>query len=167
VKRISAINAIIDDAEDDQESELIEFVDLGPAGDIPDDAPLYPAARDLCAVVNGMRCSGIDIYSMEDILERGLSYATRLPGGSEAWHAIGDVVGIPVLLKRDDGTIWYPTIWSGHTFDEGPLQQIAPDLWTFVGWFVMGPGYLDVFSNPDEWVAFLREHDLFDWEDPE
>lgn len=167
MKRILAIASIIEDAEAEHNYDLMEFVDIGPAARNPDNALLHPDIRDLCAVTNGMRCRGIDVYGVDDVLERGLSYSTRLPGGPDAWQTVADVIGLPFLLNRVDGTIWYPTVWNVHTFHEGPLQQVAPDLWSFVGWFVMGQGYLDIFSSPDEWTDFLQEHDLFGWENPE
>ena len=138
---------------------------IGPPGAIPDDVPYRAELRELLRVVNGMRCDGVGVTGSNDL--RYTDYSDLLEGGSEKWLCIGDFEYVPVFMERSDGTIWHSMDAGSEDFADVPMAQIAPDIWSFVGWYAMGPGHLEIFPDEDGiWVQFLKEHNLFDWEDP-
>jgi hypothetical protein len=160
--RIEAVrNIIATVGEDATES----FAILGdPAGDV-DEHSYRPELADLLRTANGMHCGGVMLLGRRGLLED--NRADLLEGGSDRWCCVGDIADVPMFVDRGDGAVWFAHDAGPTDFMEPPMEEIAPDIWSFVGWYVFGPGYRELFQvSGQRWVDFLQEHDLFDWEDP-
>ena len=45
------------------------------------------------------------------------------------------------------------------------FEELAPDVESFVDYYLLGPGYADLTPADDRWSAFLDEQGLLDEED--
>ena len=148
-----------------------DFV-YGPAGTTVDPASIPAVLLEFCNITNGMRCDGIVVYGGSGYLGIGKALAEALPDGNERWCGIGEIGDVPVFMDRSDGTIWHALDATSEDYPEAEMQQIASDIWSFVAWYVIGPGFLEIFADEDddefEWAVFLRRHGFLDVEgDPE
>lgn len=135
-----------------------DFV-YGPAGTTVDPESIPAVLLKLCNVTNGMRCGGIVIYGGSGFLGIGEEFAERLPDGNERWCGIGEIADVPVFMDRSDGTIWHALDATSEDFEDAEMEQIASDVWSFVAWYVIGPGYQEIFDGEDtEWAQFLCRH---------
>lgn len=133
--------------------------------DFPDPEPYHPDLNELFHVINGARCGGVILYNDDEITES--VNPDELDDG-EHWQCVGEIAQIPVFLSRTDGTIWHAVEANDENWPDIPMTQIADDIWSFVAWYAMGPGYREFFkSDKDMWTAFLRENGFLDWENPE
>lgn len=154
---IRAVIAAVEAAVEEVEAVFGDGMEIPEAFSAPD------AMRELWRVANGMQCGDVHIYSSLDASERGMGYAEMLAEGQDRWQGIAEIALAPVFMDRSDGTIWFNWGSSWHELielrDELPMQQIAPDIWTFTVCYGMGSSYPD-FLDPS-WTAFLDEHGLF------
>lgn len=142
-----------------------DFV-YGPAGARVDPASIPAVLVEFCGVTDGMRCDGMVIYGGSGYLGIGKAHAEALPDGNERWCGIGEIADVPVFMDRSDGTIWHALEATSEDFQDAEMQQIAPDFWSFLAWYLIGPGYVEIFNEDEyevgdeefEWAVFLRRN---------
>ncbi|MGY3202193.1 hypothetical protein [Streptomyces sp. TE5632] len=82
----------------------------------------------------------------------------EIPEDPGSWFVVGKINENPVLINRQDGSIWaYPDMltswWESHRF-----ERVADSLAEFVLHYGLGSGYLRLVnsSESDEWWLLLR-----------
>ncbi|MEW2634831.1 hypothetical protein AB0903_25105 [Streptomyces sp. NPDC048389] len=82
----------------------------------------------------------------------------EVPEEPNGWFVVGKINENPVLINRQDGSVWtYPDLrsswWASRDF-----EKVADGLAEFVMKYGLGPGYLRVTGVPesDEWWQILR-----------
>lgn len=164
IARLREVAALASEAEACGE-DVGDFV-YGPAGARVDPESIPAALLEFCNVTNGMRCDGIVLYGGSGFLGIGAALAERLPDGNERWCGIGEIADVPVFMDRSDGTIWHALDATSEDFQRAEMTQIATDIWSFVTWYVIGPGYVEIFTEEEyedddeefEWAVFLRRN---------
>ncbi|GAA0907884.1 MULTISPECIES: hypothetical protein [Streptomyces] len=83
----------------------------------------------------------------------------EVPEDPGSWFVVGKINENPVLINRQDGSIWaYPdmltTWWESRRF-----ERMADNLAEFVLRYGLGPDYLRITNSPesDEWWQLLRQ----------
>jgi SUKH-4 immunity protein of toxin-antitoxin system len=135
-----------------------------PAGTVP--ARLPEQVRELLETADGVLAGAFDLpaaASLKDIQY----YIEHMPGftGVAAepaeWLVFGTLSDEPLLIRRDTGAVWY---FPAETTDEWFMRELfldlAPDLDSFLAYYVFGAGYGEVGHDDDRWWRFLDEHDL-------
>ncbi|MFC5924363.1 hypothetical protein [Micromonospora vulcania] len=155
------------DLAEDQPASLgyAQFGDGAAAEAVPAGTPT--GLRDLLLVADGLRAGRIELRSTSTLadIQYYLDSApdwSPIPADRAGWLVIGTRSDEPIFLERGTGAIWYfpptGTEWAmSDTFEE-----IAPDLASFVHYYLLGPGYAELTPAADRWYAFLDEQGLLD-----
>ncbi|MGW5556954.1 SUKH-4 family immunity protein [Micromonospora sp. NPDC003944] len=86
---------------------------------------------------------------------------TGVAAEPDQWYEFGRLKEEPLLLRRDSGAVWYfPEISTDEWFAREAFEQIAPDLDSFLAYYVFGAGYAEIGYDDDDWWRFLEEQDL-------
>ncbi|GAA2711580.1 hypothetical protein [Actinoplanes palleronii] len=133
-------------------------------GTIPPTVP--QPVRELMEVTEGISAGGFYFphiptsTKMQGELEDMPEY-TGVAAESSEWFYLGRIKEEPLLLRRDTGAVWYfPEVSTDEWFMREAFQQIAPDLDSFLGYYVFGAGYAEIGFDDDDWWRFLEEQDL-------
>lgn len=135
-----------------------------PADQIP--AELPQPVRELLATANGILAGAFDLPALAD-LDDVQYYIEQMPeftGVADEpaeWLVIGTLNDEPLLIRRDTGAVWYfPAETTDEWFMREMFLDVAPDLDSFLAYYVFGAGYGEVAFDDDEWWGFLDEHGL-------
>ncbi|KUL23959.1 hypothetical protein [Actinoplanes awajinensis] len=138
------------------------------AGASPDTIPatVPQPVRELMEVAESIAAGGFYLpgISSSAKMQRGLEIMPEYTGVAAehaAWFNLGRIKEEPLLLRRDTGAVWYfPEVSTDEWFIREAFQQIAPDLDSFLAYYVFGPGYAEIGFDDDDWWRFLQEQDL-------
>ncbi|MEV1072300.1 hypothetical protein [Micromonospora parva] len=138
-------------------------IDAVPAG-LPADL------RDLLLVTDGIRAGRVELASTSTLpgLQYHLDYApdfSAIPQNRAGWLVIGTRSDEPVFRDRGTGAIWYFPPTGTEWFMADAFEELAPDVESFVDYYLLGPGYADLTPADDRWFAFLDEQGLLDEDD--
>ncbi|MEU7613964.1 SUKH-4 family immunity protein [Micromonospora sp. NPDC049204] len=154
------------DLEADQPATLVwaEIYDGAPADQIP--AALPRSVRELLETTNGLRAGSFDLRGT-DLLGDVQYYIELMPeftGVADEpgeWLVFGTLSDEPLLIRRDTGAVWYlPAETTDEWFMRETFLEVAPDLDSFLAYYVFGAGYGEVGSDNDDWWGFLDEQGL-------
>ncbi|WP_444947734.1 SUKH-4 family immunity protein [Micromonospora ureilytica] len=154
------------DLEADQPATLVwaQLNEGAPADQIP--AGLPQSVRELLETANGLRAGGFDLRSAArlDRIEYYLELMPEFTGVADEpaeWLVFGTLNDEPLLIRRDTGAVWYfPAETTDEWFMREAFFEVAPDLDSFLSYYVFGAGYGEVDSDDDEWWGFLDEQGL-------
>ncbi|MEU5873177.1 SUKH-4 family immunity protein [Glycomyces sp. NPDC047369] len=138
-------------------------IDAVPAG-LPADL------RDLLLVTDGIRAGRVELASTSTLpgIQYHLDYApefSAIPQNRAGWLVIGTRSDEPVFMDRGTGAIWYFPPTGTEWFMSDAFEELAPDVESFVDYYLLGPGYADLTPADDRWFAFLDEQGLLDEDD--
>ncbi|TNH27912.1 hypothetical protein FHG89_16740 [Micromonospora orduensis] len=140
-------------------------IDAVPAG-LPTDL------RDLLLVADGLRAGLVELASTSTLagIQYHLDHApdfSTIPEDRAGWLVIGTCGDDPILMDRGTGAVWYFPPTGTEWFMSDTFEELAPDLGSFVDYYVLGPGYAELTPSDDLWFAFLDEQGLLDDEEDE
>ncbi|GAB3980921.1 SUKH-4 family immunity protein [Plantactinospora veratri] len=153
------------DLEADQPATLAwaQINEGAPAEEIPGDLP--QSVRELLETADGILAGTFDLPSVAN-LDDIQYYLEQMPGftgvADEAaeWLVFGTLSDEPLLIRRDSGAVWY---FPAETTDEWFMRElfldVAPDLDSFLAYYIFGAGYGEIGSE-DRWWAFLDQQGL-------
>jgi hypothetical protein len=133
-------------------------------GTIPADVP--QPVRELMEVTESIAAGGFYLpgISSSAKMQSGLELMPEYTGVAAEpaeWFYLGRLHEEPLLLRRDTGSVWFfPAVSTDEWFMREAFQEIAPDLDSFLDYYVFGPGYAEIGQNDDNWWRFLGEQDL-------
>ncbi|MEH1165239.1 SUKH-4 family immunity protein [Micromonospora sp. CPCC 205539] len=158
------------DLAEDQPASLgyAQFGDGAATDAVPADLPAD--LRDLLLVVNGLRAGRFELRSTSTLasIQYYLDYApefSRIPADPSGWLVIGTRSDEPIFMDRGTGAIWYFPPTNTEWAMSDTFEEIAPDVDSFVHYYLLGPGYAELTPAGDRWHAFLDEQGLLDDED--
>lgn len=152
------LNPIIDKLR----TELLKSPEHIVIGKISDAATLEKRAtfeagdyREVLNRFDGARCGAIDLWSSADLPQHQFR-VSRVEGGPNTWLEIGQVLYKPLLLNRDDRSVYL------FDTDQEEVRLVEKDLQSFLKNDVFGPGYAKLVPDceSDDWYLFLREMGL-------
>ncbi|WP_435586794.1 SUKH-4 family immunity protein [Micromonospora aurantiaca (nom. illeg.)] len=134
-------------------------------GDVP--AELPAGLRDLLLVADGLRAGAFELASTDRLtgVQYFLDYApafSPIPQDKTGWLVIGTRSDEPIFLERETGAVWYFPPTGTEWFMGDAFEELAPDLDSFVHYYVLGPGYAELVTDDDAWYAFLDRQGLLD-----
>ncbi|MGC4870060.1 hypothetical protein ACLQ3B_31995 [Micromonospora sp. DT53] len=135
-----------------------------PADKIPAEIP--QPVRELMEVAESIAAGRFYLpgISSSARMQSGLKIMPEYTGVAaepDEWFYLGRLSEEPLLLRRDSGAVWYfPQVSTDEWFIREAFQQIAPDLDSFLAYYVFGAGYAEIGSDDDNWWRFLEEQDL-------
>ncbi|MGA4686129.1 SUKH-4 family immunity protein [Micromonospora sp. AB353] len=134
-------------------------------GDVP--AELPAGVRDLLLVADGLRAGAFELASTDRLtgVQYFLDYApafSPVPQDTTGWLVIGTRSDEPIFLERATGAVWYFPPTGTEWFMGDAFEELAPDLDSFVHYYVLGPGYAELVTDDDAWYAFLDRQGLLD-----
>ncbi|MET7947112.1 hypothetical protein [Micromonospora sp. NPDC005324] len=138
-------------------------IDAVPAG-LPADL------RDLLLVADGLRAGRVELASSSTLagIQYHLDYApdfSSIPQDRAGWLVVGVRSDEPIFMDRGTGAIWYFPPTGTEWFMSDAFEELAPDVESFVDYYLLGPGYADLTPADDRWFAFLDEQGLLDEDD--
>ncbi|MBG6065355.1 SUKH-4 family immunity protein [Micromonospora ureilytica] len=138
-------------------------IDAVPAG-LPADL------RDLLLVADGLRAGRVELASSSTLpgIQYHLDFApdfSSIPQDRAGWLVVGTRSDEPILMDRGTGAIWYFPPNGTEWFMADAFEELAPDVESFVDYYLLGPGYADLTPADDRWFAFLDEQGLLDEDD--
>ncbi|MET8348570.1 MULTISPECIES: SUKH-4 family immunity protein [unclassified Micromonospora] len=158
------------DLAEDQPASLgyAQFGDGAATDAVPADLPAD--LRDLLLVADGLRAGRIELASTSTLtgIQYHLDYApdfSAIPEDRAGWLVIGTRSDEPIFMDRGTGAIWYFPPTGTEWFMADAFEELAPDLDSFVHYYLLGPGYADLTPADDQWHAFLDQQGLLDDED--
>lgn len=126
-----------------------------------------PSVRDLLRVSDGILAGYFDMPSAGQLADfqsdlEGAPEFTGIPDDPGRWFVFAVLVDEPLFINRESGSVWlFP--WTGDEwYMRNEFFEIAPDLDSFMRYYVFGPGYAEIGSDDDEWYAFLGEQGLLE-----
>ena len=135
-------------------------------------ASLPADLRDLLLVADGLRAGRFELASTSTLA--GIQYhlitrRTSPPSREDraGWLVVGTRSDEPIFMDRGTGAIWYFPPNGTEWFMSDAFEELAPDVESFVDYYLLGPGYADLTPADDRWFAFLDEQGLLDDEDDE
>ncbi|AVT38346.1 SUKH-4 family immunity protein [Plantactinospora sp. BB1] len=134
-----------------------------PADEIP--AELPRSVRDLLETADGLLAGAFDLPSVAhlDDIQYYIAQMPEFTGVADEpaeWLVFGTLSDEPLLIRRDSGAVWYlPAETTDEWFMRELFLDVAPDLDSFLGYYVFGPGYAEIGAE-DRWWAFLGEQGL-------
>ncbi|WP_406079694.1 hypothetical protein [Micromonospora sp. NBC_00858] len=160
------------DLVEDQPANLgyAQFGDGAATDALPADLPA--GLRDLLLVADGLRAGRIELASTSTLagIQYHLDYApafSSIPEDRAGWLVIGTHSDEPIFMDRGTGAIWYFTPTGTEWFMSDAFEELAPDLDSFVHYYLLGPGYAELTPADDRWWAFLGQQGLLDEDDEE
>ena len=137
-------------------------------GDVP--AELSAGLRDLLLAADGLRAGAFELASTGRLagVQYFLDYAPGFsPVGQDktGWLVFGTRSDEPIFLERATGAVWYFPPTGTEWFMGDAFEELAPDLDSFVHYYVLGPGYAELVTDDDGWYAFLDRQGLLDESD--
>ncbi len=154
------------DLEADQPATLgwAQINEGAPVDKIPADLP--QPVRELLGTADGILAGAFDLPAVAN-LDHFQYYLEMMPeftGVADEpaeWLLFGKLHDEPLLIRRDTGAVWYlPEETTDEWFMRGLFLEVAPDLDSFLAYYVFGAGYGEIGSDNDDWWRFLDEHDL-------
>ncbi|MEU5962190.1 SUKH-4 family immunity protein [Micromonospora parva] len=154
------------DLEADQPATLVwaQINEGASAEQIP--AGLPQSVRELLETADGIRAGSFDLPAAEHIgkiqgyLEQMPEF-TGVADESAEWLVFGTLKEEPLLIRRDTGAVWYfPEETTDEWFMREAFLEVAPDLDSFLAYYMFGAGYGEVAYDDDEWWGFLDEQGL-------
>ncbi|WP_410816656.1 SUKH-4 family immunity protein [Micromonospora sp. 050-3] len=154
------------DLESDQPATLVwAQIDEGaPADQIP--AGLPQSVRELLETANGLRAGAFDLRGTDllDAIQYYIELVPEFTGVADEpaeWLVFGTLSDEPLLIRRDTGAVWYfPEETTDEWFMREAFLEVAPDLDSFLAYYVFGAGYGEVGYDDDKWWGFLDEQGL-------
>lgn len=135
-----------------------------PADKLPADLP--QPVRELLETADGILAGAVDLPTVAG-LDDIQYYVEQMPGFTGVadepaeWLVFGTLHDEPLLIRRDTGAVWY---FPAETTDEWFMRElfvdVAPDLDSFLAYYVFGAGYGEMGADDDKWWGFLDEHGL-------
>ncbi|MBQ1062417.1 MULTISPECIES: SUKH-4 family immunity protein [Micromonospora] len=134
-------------------------------GDVP--AELPDGVREFLLVADGLRAGAFELASTGRLpgVQYFLDYAPDFsPIGQDkgGWLVVGTRSDEPIFLERATGAVWYFPPTGTEWFMGDSFEELAPDLDSFVHYYVLGPGYAELVTDDDGWYAFLDRQGLLD-----
>ncbi|MET8043719.1 SUKH-4 family immunity protein [Micromonospora sp. NPDC005215] len=154
------------DLEADQPATLYwaQIHEGAPADTIP--AELPQSVRELLETADGIRAGAFDlagaanIYADQHYLEHMPEF-TGVADEPHEWLVFGRLHEEPLLIRRDTGAVWYfPAETTDEWFAREFFLEVAPDLDSFLAYYVFGAGYGEIGYDHDGWWGFLGEQGL-------
>ena len=144
--------------------------DGAPSDKIPADLPAD--LREFLQVADGIRAGSFDFRSANELADVRyyLDYVPEFVPVAEnrdGWLVIGTKSDEPLYMERQSGSIWYFGPTGTDWFGSDEFVEAAPDLTSFVDYYVFGRGYGELVTTEDRWYAFLGEQGLLDESEPE
>ena len=154
------------DLEADQPATLVwaQINEGAPADKIPADLPQQ--VRELLETADGIRASAFDLRGAKqmDNIQYYIEHMPEFTGVADEpaeWLVFGTLHEEPLLIRRDTGAVWYlPAETTDEWFMRELFLEVAPDLDSFLAYYVFGAGYGEIGFDNDEWWGFLGEQDL-------
>ncbi|MEU4474962.1 SUKH-4 family immunity protein [Micromonospora sp. NPDC023888] len=154
------------DLEADQPATLVwAQINAGvPADTIPTELPR--PVRELLETADGIRAGAFDLPDAVHIgdIQYHLAHLPEFTGVADEpseWLVFGLLHEEPLLIRRDTGAIWYfPAETTDEWFAREFFLDVAPDLDSFLAYYVFGAGYGEIGFDDDEWWGFLGEQGL-------
>jgi len=121
--------------------------------------------RQLLETADGILAGAFDLPAVADIGDiqyyiQQMPAFTGVADEPAEWLVIGTLNDEPLLIRRDTGVIWYfPAETTDEWFTRELFLDVAPDLDSFLAYYVFGAGYGEVGFD-DEWWGFLDERGL-------
>lgn len=142
-----------------------QFGDPAPEDAVPADLPA--GLREFLRVTNGLRAGSFELASTSSLgdIQYYLDYApdfSPIPQNKADWLVIGTRSDEPIFMERETGAIWYFPPTGTEWYMGDAFEEIAPDLDSFVDYYLLGPGYAELATANDEWYAFLERQGLLD-----
>ncbi|WP_143536095.1 hypothetical protein [Saccharibacillus sp. O23] len=111
--------------------------------------------REMLDLFDGARCGAIDLWSYADLPQHQFR-VSDVEGGPNAWIEIGQVLYEPLLLNRENGSIYLLNT------DRDDLCLLASNLQSFLKNDIFGSGYAKLVPDHehDGWYLFLHEMGL-------
>ncbi|MFI7302829.1 SUKH-4 family immunity protein [Micromonospora aurantiaca] len=150
------------------EPASLAYAQIGaPADDGNVPAELPAGLRDLLLVADGLRAGAFELASTDRLtgVQYFLDYApafSPVPQDKTGWLVIGTRSDEPIFLERATGAVWYFPPTGTEWFMGDAFEELAPDLDSFVHYYVLGPGYAELVTDDDAWYAFLDRQGLLD-----
>ncbi|MEU1846302.1 SUKH-4 family immunity protein [Micromonospora sediminicola] len=152
----------------EEEPASLAYAQIGdPAdeGDVP--AELPTGLREFLLVADGLRAGAIELASSGRLaaVQYFLDYApdfSPIPQDKAGWLVVGTRSDEPIFLERATGAVWYFPPTGTEWFMGDAFAELAPDLDSFVHYYVLGPGYAELVTDDDQWYAFLHRQGLLD-----
>lgn len=135
-------------------------------------ASLPADLRDLLLVADGLRAGRLELASTSTLagIQYHLDYApdfSTIPEDRAGWLVVGTRSDEPIFMDLGTGAIWYFPPNGAEWFMSDDFEELAPDLESFVDYYLLGPGYADLTPADDQWFAFLDEQGLLDDDEDE
>lgn len=153
------------DLADDMPASLAyaRFGDPGAEDEVPADLPA--GLREFLLVVDGLRAGSFELASTRGLtnIQYYLDYApdfSPIPRNKAGWLSIGTRSDEPIFMARDTGAIWHFPTPATEWLTADTFEEIAPDLDSFVRYYLLGPGYPELVAADDRWHAFLHQQRL-------
>ena len=133
-------------------------------GTIPADVP--GPVRELLDVADGILAGAFVLFGTGsyDCFPYAFAYMPEFTGvGDEPakWALFGNLSDEPLLLNRETGAVWYFPFTGAEWYMREEFAEIAPDLDSFLAYYVFGPGYREIgCDRPDHWWRFLHSQGL-------
>jgi SUKH-4 immunity protein len=155
------------DLAEDQPASLgyAQFGDGAATDAVPADLPA--GLRDLLLVADGLRAGRIELASTSTLagIQYHLDYApdfSAIPEDRAGWLVIGTHSDEPIFMDRGTGAVWYFPPTGTEWFMADAFEELAPDVDSFVHYYLLGPGYADLTPADDRWYAFLDQQGLLE-----
>jgi len=135
-----------------------------PADKIPADLP--QPVRELLETADGILAGAFDLPAVANLddIQYYLDYVPEFTGVAAEpaeWLVFGTLHDEPLLIRRDTGAVWYlPAETTDEWFMRELFLDVAPDLDSFLAYYVFGAGYGEIGADDDTWWGFLDAHDL-------
>ncbi|MEU1808843.1 hypothetical protein O7622_13450 [Micromonospora sp. WMMD1076] len=150
------------------EPASLAYAQIGaPADDRDVPAELPAGLRDLLLAADGLRAGAFELASTGRLaaVQYFLDYApgfSPIPQDKTGWLVVGTRSDEPIFLERTTGTVWYFPPTGTEWFMGDAFEELAPDLDSFVHYYLLGPGYAELVTDDDAWYAFLDRQGLLD-----
>jgi hypothetical protein len=140
-----------------------QWGDRAPGEAVP--AALPAGLREFLLVVDGLRAGSVELPSARrlDGVQYFRDYApdfSPVLRNKAGWLVIGTRGDEPIFMERETGAIWHFPTTGAEWFTADAFEEIAPDLDSFVHYYILGPGYAELVSADDRWHAFLDRQGL-------
>jgi hypothetical protein len=148
--------------------ESLAYAEFGEGAAIDAVPPGLPAdLRDFLLVADGLRAGRVELASSSNLtgIQYHLDFApdfSSIPQDRAGWLVVGTRSDEPIFMDRGTGAIWYFPPNGTEWFMADAFEELAPDLESFVDYYLLGPGYAELTPADDRWFAFLDEQGLLD-----